>query len=231
MIYITGDTHGENDVSKLTSKRFPEQKKLSRDDYVIITGDFGFIWDGGVTQDYWIKWFSKKNYTVLFIDGNHENFDLLNNFPEQDWNGGRVHIISDNIIHLMRGYVFEIDNKKIWTFGGAPSVDIEYRVEGVSWWSEEMPSEEELQRGLNKLDKYNWKVDYIITHTAPQKIITELFSDKESDYLKKNDLTEYLDIILNTCSFNKWFFGHFHRDIETTDGKLIAIYKEIKKIY
>ena len=41
MIYITGDTHIPTDVGKLSSKRFPEQKNLTKNDYVIICGDFG----------------------------------------------------------------------------------------------------------------------------------------------------------------------------------------------
>ena len=43
MIYITGDTHGDW-MSRLNTNAFPEQKSMTKQDYVIICGDFG-IWN------------------------------------------------------------------------------------------------------------------------------------------------------------------------------------------
>ena len=45
MIFLTGDTHGNIDIGKLNSRKFPSQKTLSKLDFVIIVGDFGLIWD------------------------------------------------------------------------------------------------------------------------------------------------------------------------------------------
>ena len=50
----------------------------------------------------------------------------------EKWHGGKVHKINDSIIHLMRGQVYNIDNNNIFTFGGAASVDKEFRKENVS---------------------------------------------------------------------------------------------------
>ena len=58
------------------------------------------------------------------MDGNHENFDRLYDYPVDELHGGKVHKIRNSVIHLMRGQVFEIDGKKIFTFGGARSHDI-----------------------------------------------------------------------------------------------------------
>ena len=74
-IYITGDTHG--DFQRFGSKYFPQQKEMSRGDYVVIAGDFGGLWDGSQKDQYWLDWLNKKPFTTLFVDGNHENFDLL----------------------------------------------------------------------------------------------------------------------------------------------------------
>jgi hypothetical protein len=52
MIYITGDTHGMIDWEKLNTTEFPEQKSLTRDDYVIVVGDFGGVWDGDIRSCY-----------------------------------------------------------------------------------------------------------------------------------------------------------------------------------
>ena len=119
MIYITGDTHGG--FQRFGNKYFPPQKHMSREDYVIITGDFGGLWDGGPKDWYWLDWLSGKPFTTLFVDGNHENFDLLNALPEKEWHGGRVHEVRENILHLMRGQVFTFGGLTWFTMGGASS--------------------------------------------------------------------------------------------------------------
>ena len=90
MVYITGDTHIPVDISKLNSKRFPDQKTLSKDDFVIICGDFGGVWNNDHEERYWRKWLEQKQFTTLFIDGNHENFHLLNEFEVVDFAGGNL---------------------------------------------------------------------------------------------------------------------------------------------
>ena len=122
MIYITGDTHGG--FRRFGNKYFPPQKHMSREDYVIITGDFGGLWDGGPKDWYWLDWLSGKPFTTLFVDGNHENFDLLNALPEKEWHGGRVHEVRENILHLMRGQRFTIGGCSVFAMGGAASHDI-----------------------------------------------------------------------------------------------------------
>ncbi|WP_019639179.1 metallophosphoesterase [Paenibacillus fonticola] len=139
-MYITGDLHGYIDISKLNSKRFPQNSRLTKEDLVIIAGDFGLVWDNKNDEKYWRKWLNNKNFTTLFIDGNHENHNMLDSYPVEYWNGGKVHIINDSIIHLMRGQVFTINGYKIFTFGGANSHDKEHRRENYNWWAREMPS-------------------------------------------------------------------------------------------
>ena len=126
MIYITGDTHGEFGL-RFNTTNFYEQNKMTKNDFLIICGDFGGIWDVGwesKREKHWLDWFEERSYTLLFIDGNHENFDRLNGYKEKEWNGGKVHEIRPHILHLMRGQVFEISGKTLFTFGGASSHDI-----------------------------------------------------------------------------------------------------------
>lgn len=139
MIYLTGDTHIPIDIDKLSRKSFPEQKQLTRDDFIIVLGDFGLLWQEDKTYHYWLDILSAKRYTLLFVDGNHENFDWLNSLPVEFWHGGRVHRVAENILHLMRGEVFEIAGNTFFTLGGAVSHDRIYRTEGISWWPQEVP--------------------------------------------------------------------------------------------
>jgi hypothetical protein len=61
VIWITGDTHG--DFRRFATGSFPQQKRMSRDDYVIITGDYGGIWDGSPRETYWLNWLEEKPFT------------------------------------------------------------------------------------------------------------------------------------------------------------------------
>lgn len=103
MIFITGDIHG--DPTRFSINNFPEQKEITRDDFVIICGDFGLIWaqEESKREKYWLDWLEDKPYTTLFVDGNHENFARLNACPVENWHGGKVHKIREHVIHLMRG--------------------------------------------------------------------------------------------------------------------------------
>ena len=123
MIYITGDTHGG--FQRFGSKYFPQQTQMGRNDYMIICGDFGGLWDGGQKDQHWLDWLAEKPFTTLFVDGNHENFDLLNALPEKEWHGGRVHEVRENILHLMRGQIFTFSGLTWFTMGGASSHDIQ----------------------------------------------------------------------------------------------------------
>lgn len=205
-ILITGDIHGEISV-----KRILKIDYLTEEDYVIIAGDAKIVWDKSDRQLALVEKLKKKPFTILFIDGNHENFDLLNSYKVQQWKGGNVHKIADNIYHLMRGQIFTINKKKIFTFGGAMSVDRFKGIEGVDWWEEELPSVEEMNEGFKNLDRHRYKVDYIVTHTCSVETLEFLgrvYGFKaEIDYLHR-----YFDDIKDRVNYRHWFFGHFHRD-------------------
>lgn len=222
MIWITGDTHIPIDIKKLSTDNFPEQKQMTKEDYVIICGDFGGVWDHSAEEVYWLKWLNQKPFTTLFIDGNHENFPLLYSFPEVEFYGARAHKIADSIFHIMRGQVFEINGVKIFTMGGASSHDKEYRKEGKSWWQEELPSDEEYNEALKNLDKNSWNVDLVITHCAPDSIQKEV-----ADWYEHDKLTNFLEIVKQYLIFKKWYLGHYH--INKTIGSFNIVYDDIIK--
>ena len=237
MIYITGDTHGTTDWDKLDSSNFSEQEFMNPDrDYVIIVGDYGGIW-GDEEDDYIQKFYNQRNFTTLFIDGNHENHDLLDKYPVEEWHGGKVHKISDHIIHLMRGQVYTIDGIRFFAMGGAESTDKQYRKEGESWWAREMPSDEEYVEALENLRKVNFEVDVVLTHCAPEGYIGKNMSPVYNSDINRllaanmasvvdrsgNRLTRFLDSLIVDCGlkFKHWYFGHYHRDREWDKFSLI----------
>lgn len=225
MIYVTGDTHIPIDIGKMSTRRFSIQKSLSAEDHVIICGDFGGVWDNSNEERYWLKWLAHKNFTTLFVDGNHENYQMLNeDFPIVQFHGGRAHKINEKIFHLIRGEIFNIEGKKIFTMGGASSHDKESRKEGKSWWPQELPSQQEYKRATDNLELNGWKVDYIITHCAPDSIQRQI----EKGY-EENNLTHFLESLKEKVSFEKWYFGHYHLD-KQVEGKYICLFDKIVTI-
>ena len=175
-IFVTGDVHGvaEYGASRFSSRVWPLGRTLTRDDVVIVAGDFGFIWSGSNTDKYWLDWFESKPWTTCFVDGNHENHHLLAGLPMREWNGGLVHEVRPHVLHLMRGEVFDITGTTVLAMGGAASHDKQWRQEGKTWWPEEMPSEREIKHCRASLDRAGWKVDYVVTHEAPVDLADEL---------------------------------------------------------
>ena len=183
------------------------------------------------------------------MDGNHENYDLLKTYPVEQWKGGNVQFIAPDIIHLMRGQIFEIEGLRFFTFGGARSHDISggilelddlefkrkkkeldhgwepYRINHLSWWKEEMPDKNEFEEGLRSLDRCGWNVDIIVSHCCASSIQQEVCGDR----CEKDELTEYFEMIMGRCEFGKWLFGHYHENRNV--GKRFAVlYEQIVRV-
>lgn len=250
MIYITGDCH--SNFERFNKSIFPEQAEMTKDDFVIICGDFGGVWNKETEskqETMVLDWLDCKPFTTLFVDGNHENFDRLYSYPVEEWHGGKVHKIRPSVIHLMRGQVFELDGKKIFTFGGASSHDINggilesndpdfkkkkkrldmgdkpYRINHLSWWKEELPSAVEMEEGLKNLEAHGNTVDFIVTHCCASSTLAVI-----SHGLYKPDiLTTYLEELRQKVRFKKWFFGHYH-DNKNVSAEEILVWEQIVRV-
>ena len=221
MIYITGNTHG----------------------------NFGGVWLGDSRDDKALDWLEKLPFTVAFVDGNHENFDALAAYPIEEWRGGKVHCIRPHVLHLMRGQVYELEGYRFFTMGGAKSHDIEdgilelddpnferkllmlqrrpnarYRIDHITWWRQELPTDEEYNEALQNLERCDWQVDYIITHCAPTSI-----AHMESSHNEADRPTDFLQDVQERTDFRYWLFGHYH-DNKNIDSKYILLWEQIVRI-
>jgi len=243
-IYAAGDTHIPIDISKLNSKNFPEQKNMTKNDYIIVLGDFGLLWKNEIdaTEKYWLLWLNNKNFTTLFLDGNHENHRRLysgklaseiidmdgcyhDEYVIEKKFGGYVGRISPSIYHLRRGEVYTINNKKFFVMGGAHSIDKYNRIDRVSWWKEEEPNMKEFNYGLDNLNIHNNSVDYILAHTAPMSILLK-YIDK---YWSCKSTERFLEHIITLVSFKEFYCGHVHMDIDCGD-KYHLLYNKLSII-
>ena len=221
--YITGDTHGNQILWDVCINSF-----MKTDDTVAILGDFGIgFFDGRYwSEEMFYDYLEDQPYTVLFCDGNHENFEKLKTYDVSEWNGGRVHFIRRNVIHLKRGEVYEVEGKKIFVFGGGYSIDKDLRVPGKSWWKEEMPCESEYENARRNLKECGYRVDYILTHTAPANTVeymARMNMGIKNTVIEETPLTGFLQWVEEKTEYKKWFFGHFHIDRELWKNQIAVL--------
>lgn len=203
MICVTGDLHG--DLTRLSA---PVLRKLKKGDALIITGDFGCIWDGSKKEQKTLKKLGKKKYNILFVEGVHENFELLEKYPVEEWCGGKTRLISGNLRQLMRGQYYEIAQKKVFSFGGGQSDENNSYLEpdDEQKWLRELPTDDELAEGLQNLAAHDNFADIIVTYEPPARMIEFIDIGTTS----RNHINTYLDTVLDTAKFGMWYFGKRH---------------------
>lgn len=217
--FVTGDLHGCIDIHRLSSEFFPKGKDLTKDDVLIVCGDFGLLWDESKEEHYWRNWLASKPWTTLTVWGNHENFNMIEKLETTTMFGGPVDVIktskSGNMYGLKHGHVYTIGGETFFVMGGGTSIDAHRRKEGVSWWPQEHPSPEDWERAWDALKAHNYQVDYILTHASPAHMVRVITGDI---WNPKNQCTVALKLddiytkMVNEGHFKTWFFGHMHED-------------------
>lgn len=211
IIYLLSDLHGDIDF-----KGFKEYLDTAReDDVLIILGDVGINFEETEENQKFTDYFLSAKKKIAFLDGNHENFKFINNFPEEEWNGGTVHRLTDYIVHLKRGNIFTIEGKTFFVFGGCKSSS-KWKEMGL-WHPEEEPNEAELALAHENLKKHEYKVDYILTHK---------YEENEDWDIVTTDLWELTQFMDETVQFQKWYAGHWHK-ARSIDDKHILVYDEL----
>lgn len=231
---ITGDTHGGHDI-----KRFMAPGLLNagftKDDVLIITGDFGVPWK---TTESWrnlakidqelLTFYDALPFTIAFTDGNHDNHEMLAKFPVSSWMGAPAHFISDSVIHLMRGEIYDLDGLKMLTIGGAESFDRETRTPGIDWWPDETITQKDVYRAMRNLDeKVNGVVDLIVSHEAPLHLRQNLIH-ATGHRIAETSSMRALGAIADYCDYGAWFFGHHHADF--TDNVHTGLYTSVVEV-
>ena len=261
MLFITGDC--DKDYTRFQLENFPQQLQMTKDDYVIVCGNFGAVWYGEddpqkEQEERELDWLESLPFTILFLDGNGDNFEQLNKYPEKEWNGGRVHEIRPSILYLIRGEVFELCGKKIFAFGGSDYIGVgddffEWDEEGT--WKKEAceceekdwgyslrfkkqdkcvePTKDDIENAIRNLEKHDYKIDYMVTFTESQsEYFTYVCCERGATLgccVSGSFLTDAFDEIAKKVSCDRWFVGHHHRDIETV-RKVRFIYKDFVQL-
>lgn len=221
--FLKGDIHGN--LFEIID--FINRFNLGKNDNIIILGDCGIAWRKDKKDlDQNIKLWNEcgNGVKLYFIDGNHENFNILNSLPIEN-NMGKI---ADNIYHLRRGQVYEFENKKILVCGGADSIDKYRRIENFTWWKEEAISQETID------DIPAGHYDYVLTHCCPRSIFeknkiylsTLQFLDENKINHSSEDMLEQLK---NKITFDHWFFAHYHIN-RNLDEKFTCLFENFREV-
>lgn len=231
MLYFTGDTHG-------TLERFWDVADSRRDcDTLVVLGDFGMVWNPQARDEQRkLDELDAMPYRCLFIDGNHENHEALDAMPVEKRDVGRVHVLRENVLHLVRGQVVRLPTGDGGTvscavMGGATSVDAKWRTPHVSWWEREMPSDAEFDALEEALDAHARTTDLVLTHTLPAHLKQAALSvtgayEHDPAYNRPDKLEQFLEHVSQTTTYQAWLFGHWHIDY-AFDDRHICLYEDV----
>jgi len=152
-----GDTHNDLDFAESAARLAREHRAE-----VLQCGDWGFLWPSRDQLDELSDMLVELGVTMRFVDGNHDDHTRLRKLR------GRVRArgvqIAANVIYQPRGSVHEDEDGTRFLFlGGAPSIDRAARVEGQSWWPEEVITQADLNITLSA----KGPIHVLVTHDAP----------------------------------------------------------------
>lgn len=219
MIYITGDVHG--DLADLDSRG---TAKLKKNDILIVTGDFGLLWDSSKKEIKSLNKLSKRKYKILFVEGVHENFDMINEHQSEEIFGSSALKISDNIYCLKRGEIYSIEGKTVFALGGGKVDDPFENGELDPINDKAMPTDEQLKDAVDRLQSIKKRVDIIITHEAPASVKRLIRRDSSI-----NDLNIFLDTLLHNVKYKMWYFGSLHTD-RALSTNMTCVWQELIKV-
>lgn len=225
MIYVTGDTHG--DLSRFKSR---EMRRLRRQDTLVVLGDFGFVWDAGARERRALRALARRRYQILFVDGSHENFDLLEGYPQVEFAGGRAWQLGPRLYRLERGGLYTIEDRKLLAFGGGESLDREARQPGETWWPQETPTPQDYERCEAALAAAENRVDAILTHDGPARLLSFLKLERDTVLYEESVLEKYFDELMQRVKYSRWCFGRYHLD-QNLGPSAAAVYRRVLPLF
>lgn len=227
MLFVTGDIHGDwNRLQDIIIYLESTYDSVT----LLVAGDFG-IWDiENVIELRVLSNTFRSNTQIFFVDGNHENYDILHQYPIIDKFGGQVQEINQKVFRIMRGSIVNINGYSVLGFGGATSTDKEYRIPFISWWPGEQWNQKDRERLYELLDTSNLYVDIVLTHEAPATVVDFLYNGRPRSV---DTMTRGLELLKEHIDYGKWFFGHHHQDTRIPNkpkGTIIGVYQQLHTI-
>lgn len=211
MLMIVGDIHSFFKVVEKYSVR-----AFNKDITAIIqVGDFGYY-----TQYVPLLFECKFHVPVYFIDGNHEQHNLLLDLQD-------ITEVHDNCFYVPRGSTMELDGRNIAFMGGASSVDKQWQLNNGIWSSGENIRDVDIDRMKNAL-KNSKSIDLFVTHVPPQSVIQHNFNPMNLLYFGlptswQDPNADIIEDLWNQMGNPQLVCGHMHKRIRDRNVTILNI--------
>ena len=172
-------------------------------------GDFGY-WEhtlGGRNYLDRVERTAKQcQIPVLFIDGNHENHEMLQErYSNQEVDTDGLCWVRDHVAWVTRGTRWTWSGRSFAAAGGAASVDRSMRVQGWTWWPEEVLVRADIESLCDE------PIDVLFCHDAPS--IANMIGKNtfpEEDLVRCAQSRSVLDYLVRMTRPSIIFHGHWH---------------------
>ena len=216
MIAVTGDTRGIEALYQLSHD--PTVCSMGKNDFLIVLGNCG-ITEARTDFHENVLLYRDLPCSVLYLDGAHDDYDLLADHPLFPWNGGMTQNISRYLTHLVRGQVFTLGGKRFFVMGGSTTPGRDDRGKYYEWWPEQDIFPAEMDEAYANLKANGNRADYVLTCECPTSWKT---------YVRgvKTPCSESLEELLAHVDYGHWFFSS-DRLTEIPEHRATAVGHEV----
>lgn len=201
-IFFLGDVHSRVDVVTETMTLAAEHGI----DTIIQVGDFWCYRPDAITeirrQRHNIYQRYRIDMTIHFIDGNHEDYRIINphGLPQEFGDG--------TMIYHPRGDVSEINGIVVGFFGGAVSVNRDRQIPGTSWFKDEFPTPGDVERARQS---FSQGIDLLVTHEIPERAVGQVIHPGINPTVYDAHIVrEQVDKVLESSGAPVVVHGHWH---------------------
>ncbi len=236
MLYLTGDTHGEN-LGRFSYARNPFLRTLTSEDVVAVLGDTALMWPGCEREtSYTMRELSRKPFAIVFVLGNHDNYDWAETLPVVNAFGGRMRqMVVDGTTYENR---YVVDSWTVADLCGrhcllcahAKSHDIDhlyqpddkrgmaaarrrgewFRVAHRTWWPQEALDVSRIEPFVQEHEEEHF--DAILTHDCPGCFFRVAPHAGDALRLEPTEQEGYFDSWVRELDYDVWAHGHMHHE-------------------
>ena len=171
-----------------------------------------------------IAWLDRDDeHRWYWVDGNHDNHEFLGHLVDHNGWEEPIPVHHERCLYVPRGCVFQLGGRSCMGFGGAYSVDKEYRKPYRDWWPDEMISVSEMYRAEGV------HVDVMFTHDAPCSDVLEVmlegegYKRDESSRANRQNLTRIVDEVRPKVLFHGHYHERYRTLYETPEGWTVQV--------
>ncbi len=209
-IAFAGDWHANTSWAESAIQYAADQSA----DTIVHVGDFGYDFPASFLRRV-TKTLHRTGLHLWFVDGNHEDFDLLRRYPVRDTG---LREVTDRIWHIPRGHRWTWGGVRFLGCGGAHSVDRIWREPGTSWWWQEAITDDDVARCVD-----GGAADVLISHDCPAGVVIPGIDDRKEpppfpplEIVRANEHRDVLRRVVAGCRPAAVIHGHYHVAYEQT---------------